>query len=327
MEGSMKFLFCSMGNIAQRHFRNLKTLLPDCEIDVVCSTRTNYRIFDNELNISYINDLKKVYNIDKVYHDLDEALLNKYDAAFVCSLPPERIDIATDLAEQGVNLFIEKPLSNNSNRVYELQDIVEENKLKCAMGFQMRFHPTIQRIKDMIDNEKFGGIYRIEVNHCNSIHNWAKGRELKDFYTLKESNGGGVLLSQIHEIDYSVYLFGKHYPISAVYGSMLGFEVEDNISIMSVLDIGERCGLININLDFLSKIPTRKITIYGMDKIETFDLMNKSVIWNDLFIEEMKAFLNLLEDKKDSRLATLEDGMSSLEYCMDIKNHFMKVNI
>ena len=72
---------------------------------------------------------------------------------------------------------------------------------------------------------------------------------------------------------YSFYLFGKHYPISAIYGSMLGFEVEDHIAIMSVLDIGERCGLININLDFLSKIPIRKITIYGMDKIETFDLL------------------------------------------------------
>ena len=144
MEGSMKFLFCSMGNIAQRHFRNLKTLLPDCEIDVVCSTRTNYRIFDNELNISYINDLKKVYNIDKVYHDLDEALLNKYDAAFVCSLPPERIDIATDLAEQGVNLFIEKPLSNNLDQVYKLQEIVEEKGLICTFGFQMRLEVPFQ---------------------------------------------------------------------------------------------------------------------------------------------------------------------------------------
>ena len=325
----MKFLMCGFGNISQRHFRNLKTLLPDCEIDVACSIQTNYRIFDNELNISYTNDLKKVYNINEVYHDLDEALMNKYDAGFVCSLPPERIDIAIDLAKQGINLFIEKPLSNNLDKVYKLQDIVEEKKIKCAIGFQMRFHPIIQKIKDMIDNEEFGGIYRIEVNHCNNIHNWCKGRDLKDFYALKGSNGGGVLLSQIHEIDYSFYLFGKHYPISAIYGSMLGFEVEDHISIMSVLDIGERCGLININLDFLSKIPIRKITIYGMDKIETFDLMDKSIIWNNLFVNEISTFIDYLglHDGKSQQLATLEDGIASLTYIMDIKNNFKKVNI
>jgi len=44
-------------------------------------------------------------------------------------------------------------------------------------------------------------------------------------------------------------------------------------------------------------------------------------------MDEMKAFLNLLDDKKDSRLATLEDGIHSLEYCMDIKSNFTKINL
>ena len=325
----MKFLICGFGNCGQRHFRNLKTLLLDCEIDIVCSTKTNYRIFDNELNISYANDLKEIYDINEIYHDLDEALLNKYDASFVCSLPPERIDIAIDLAEQGINLFIEKPLSNNLDKVYKLKELVEENKLKCALGFQMRFSPIIEEIKQMVDDDVFGDIYRIEVNHCNNIHNWTKGRNLKKhFYALNKEKGGGVLLSQIHEIDYLTYLFGKHYPIAAIYGNWLNTEVEDNITILSNLESNNRCIPIIINLDFISTIPRRDINIYGLQKTQKFDLMpNNSDEWNNLFIEEIKSFIGLLEGEKDSRLATLEDGISSLEYCTDVKEKFIKVNI
>jgi len=202
--------------------------------------------------------------------------------------------------------------------------------LKCAIGFQMRFHPLLQKVKDMLDSNEFGDIYRIKVSHCNSIYNWTKDRDLSNFYALREETGGGVLLSQIHELDYLTWIFGKHYPISAIYGKWLNIpnsDVEDNITILSNLELTNTCIPVIINLDFLSKIPTRKITIYGTEKTETFDLMDKSVLWNDLFLEEMKAFLNLLNDEKQENLATLEDGIHSLEYVMDIKNNFTKVNL
>ncbi len=316
-----KFLICGFGNVAQRHFRNLKTILPDCEITVYTSAKETYRVFNNELNISYTNDLKKVYNINTVYYDIDIALgAEKYDAVFICSLPPPRIDIAIKVANKGFNLFIEKPLSNNLDKVYKLRDIVEEKKLNCVIGFQMRFHPIVQKIKDSVDNKEFGDIYRIEVNHCNNIFNFTQGRDLKDFYALKKETGGGVVLSQLHEIDYLTYLFGIHCPISSVYGSRLGYAVEDNITILSTFEKNNYNIPIIINLDFLSQIPRREITIYGMNKIQTFNLMSTdSVEWNKLFFKEITAFINLLTGYKDVRLANLEDGIHSLEYASDIR--------
>jgi len=337
----MKFLFCSMGNIAQRHFRNLKILIPDCLIDVVCSKKEQYRIFNNDLNISYVYNLKKIYNINNIYYNLDEALLNKYDAVFICSLPPDRVNIAIECAEKENNLFIEKPLSNNLDKIYKLQGTIEREKVKCAIGFQMRFHPLLNKLKEMVDNNEFGKIYRIEVTHCSSIYNWTKGRDLSNFYALKEKNGGGVLLSQIHEIDYLTWIFGKLYPISAIYGQWLNIpnsDVEDNITILSNLELTNVCIPAIINLDFLSKIPKRTIKVYGTENFIEIDLIEGSYkvgdfvgiaisTWNDLFMEEMKAFLNLLNSGKRENLATLEDGIHSLEYCMDIKNNFTKINL
>ena len=315
-----KFLICGFGNIGQRMFRNLKKIFPDCKINIYTNKHEKHRIFDYELRLSFTTNLLRFYDINNIFYDVEQALnFDKYDAVFICSLPPNRIDIAIETAKHGFNLFIEKPLSNNLDKVYKLREIVEEKNLKCALGFQMRFHPVIQQIKIMLENKEFGEIYRIEVNHCNSIYNWTKGRDLKDFYALKQETGGGVLNSQCHEIDYLTYLFGTHYPISAIYGNRLNTEVEDTITILSNLESNSMCIPIIINLDFLSSIPRRDITIHGMDKIESFNLLpHSSEEWNNLFLDEMKAFLNLLDGGKEDRLADLGDGIASLEYVGDI---------
>src|SRR3990167_9439271 len=189
-----KYLFCSFGNIAQREFRILKKLQLNCLINVYTHKYEQHRIFDNKLNITYSDNLSEIYNINNIFYNLNEALnAEKYDAVFIYTLPPERIDVAINVAERGLNFFVEKPLSNNLDKIYELRDIVEENQLKCAMGFQMRFHPNLLKLKNMVENNEFGDLYRIEVHHCNSIYNWTKNRDLKDFYALKEKNAGGIL--------------------------------------------------------------------------------------------------------------------------------------
>lgn len=327
-----KFLFCSFGNIQQRHFRNLKKLSPNCKINVYLpNVYDKYRIFDDRLNISFANTLLEAYSIDTIFYgsELDKAIDEQYDAVFIGTLPPNRVDIAIKCAMRGLNIFIEKPLSNNLDGVYKLWGIIEDKNLKCAVGFQMRFSPIIEELKQMVDDNIFGDIYRIEITHANNIRSWTKGREnLGSFYALKEATGGGVLLSQIHEIDYLTYLFGKHYPISAIYGNYLtNSDVEDSITILSNLE-KDYCIPIIINLDFISTIPRRTITIYGLQKTQTFDLMPINPDkWNGLFIDEMSAFINYLGGDKPYQLATLEDGIASLEYCMDIKNNFMKVNM
>src|SRR3990167_5888733 len=118
-----KFLFCGFGNIMQRHFMNLKELLPDCKTTVYTNKHTMYRVFDDNLNISHYESLLHAYDIDYICYNINDALDDdvNYDAVFIGTLPPERIDIAIKVAEKGNNLFIEKPLSNNLDKIYKLQ--------------------------------------------------------------------------------------------------------------------------------------------------------------------------------------------------------------
>ena len=333
-----RYLICGFGNIAQRHFRNLKFLQPECKIDVCTQKKKSYRIFNNNLDIRNTDNLFKEYDIEKLYHNYSIGLdSNKYDAVIICSLPPERINIAIDVAEKGYNLFIEKPLSINMDRIPQLVGMVNENNVKCAIGYQMRFHPVLQKVKKLIKDKFFGTIYRVEVTHGNSLNNWTKGRDLKkDFYALDPEKGGGVVFSQIHEVDYIQWLFDTKMYTYLVLNNKIKYKIDDNLSILGFLyynsgkfQVEET--IINLNLDFLSPTPVRKLRILGTKKSIDVDIINGSIwyiegeysksyeiSWNNLFLNEMSAFLDSLEKRPNEYLANINDGILSLETALNI---------
>ena len=325
------FLMCGLGSVGQRHFRNLKELLPDCNIDVYCSKRKSYRIFDNDLNIRYNSNLFKEYDINNLYHNLDD-LKQNYDTVIICSLPPERIDIAIEFAKKDTNLFIEKPLSNNMDKVLELEKIINSKNLFCAIGFQMRFHPILKQVKKLIKSNFFGSLYYIDVIHSNSMKNWTKGRNLKDdFYALNYKEGGGVAISQCHEIDYINWLFDAKLKVEAVNGACVKYPVEDTVTMLGSLKDNIS---VNIHLDFLSPKPIRTLRILGTKNSIQVDILRGEIYyrdkgslenfsipdWNYLFLTEMDAFLRTLKKKKwQEPLADIYAGIESLETIDRIK--------
>lgn len=326
MKKQMKFLFCGFGNIMQRHFRNLKKLLPDCDISIYTHNYGDkHRIFDNNLYMKQ-GFLENFYFPNHTHSNLPEAIFSsEYDAIFIGTLPPDRIEIANLIAEKGENLFIEKPLSNNLNKVHKLQKIVEDKKLKCAIGYQMRFHPALQQVKKMLNKKQFGEIYRIEVTHGNNIHNWTKGRNLKDFYALDSIKGGGVVFSQSHELDYLAWLFGDFIPLDS-FGN-----AGNNVSILGVPKFCSAPTI--INLDFITKTPVRDLIIRGTKKSILVDLINGCIVdldtnlltkytieWNELFLKEMEAFIGSLTGKWKEPLAKLSNGITVLNLAIEIES-------
>lgn len=340
MDKQMKFLVCGFGNIAQRHYRNLRKLLSDSVINVYTHKYEKHRIFDNNLHITYTDNLKSVYDINNIFYNIDDALnACEYDAVVICTLPPDRLDIAIKSAIKGFNLFIEKPLSanidNSLDKISELSNTVKHNKIKVAIGYQMRFHPIMQHIKKCIEDDETGEIYRIEISHGNNIKNWSKGRKLSDFYAMNKDQGGGVICSQLHEIDFLNYLVDDNIYPKAVSSSSKKNKIETDVCIMGDVIINynghDKFIPVIISLDFLNPDPYRKIKIFGKKGTIIADLIYGNVLsfnelkhfnveWNNLFLNEMKTFIKLLNGKKDGRLATLDDGIFSLEIACNIKD-------
>ena len=92
----------------------------------------------------------------KVSSSLTECLKENQDVGVVTNETSLHIPIAIKLAKEGLDLFLEKPLSNSLKDVEKLRTIIKKKKLITQMGCNLRFHPCIKKIKSMIEQQKIG---------------------------------------------------------------------------------------------------------------------------------------------------------------------------
>ena len=135
-----KVLIAGYGSIGKRHIENF---LQFKDIQLTVYTKRN----DLQL-------LKK--EGIKVSSSLTECLKEKQDIGVVTNETSLHIPIAIKLAEEGLDLFLEKPLSNSLKGVEKLHAIVKKKKLITQMGCNLRFHPCIKKIKSLIEQKKIG---------------------------------------------------------------------------------------------------------------------------------------------------------------------------
>ena len=211
-------------------------------------------------------------------------------------------------------IFTEKPL-------FDHFQAMEIKNNKVFVGYVLRFHPLIQKIKEIIKNED---IYFVEVN-CNSyLPNWRNNIDYKDSYSSHKNRGGGVLLDLSHELDYIMWLFGELKVDHSFQSKISELEIDsDDINIINgklVNDIK-----INITLGYFSKISRRDIFIHSKNKTIKIDLINNNVETVDISgskeqyeIDNLernfmfKAMHNdILNDKEFA--CTFEEGMETMK--------------
>ena len=141
-----KILVVGYGSIGKRHVENLLSI-SNLEV-IVCTKR---------------NDVGKLKKHAKVYSTIKQCLEEKPDIGIIANETSLHVPTAIKLAEAGLDLFLEKPLSNSLKDVEKLHAIVKKKKLITQMGCNMRFHPCIKKIKSMVEQQKIGRIISVQV--------------------------------------------------------------------------------------------------------------------------------------------------------------------
>ena len=315
----MKILVVGYGSIGKRHVNNL-LLIPDIEI-IICTHRHD---MDNELK-----------NKCKIIESLDECINEKPIAAIISNVTSLHIQTALKLASAGLHLFIEKPLSNNLENMEKLSNIVCERKLVTFMGFNLRFHECIKKMKELLENNTIGKIISVNAESGSYLPDWHPYEDYRDSYASKENLGGGVVLTCIHEIDYLHWFFGEIKELFAMTGkfSDLKIEVDDLASV--IMKFSNNI-IAELHLDFFQKPDFRccKIigtngTIYWDSKdniVKVYDIKVKKWIEkinivnyerNDMYVDEMKYFLDCVSMNKNTN-NDIKNGISTLKIALDI---------
>lgn len=331
----MNILILGLGSIGQRHLRNLK--LVDKKINFFSLRRKFKTPLLNNKNVPQEGDIIRKFKI-KNFKNFKE--IKNIDTAFICTPSSFHISEAIKLIKKNINVFIEKPLGSNLKNLDKLKNIlIKKPNIKAMMGYQHKFNPLILKLKNLIKSKSIGKIYNIFIHHGEHLKDFHPYENYKISYASQKKLGGGVALTQIHELDYLIFLF-KSFKIKVLQSfsnkvSKLKINVEDNVMTnlqllkkkekifcfvhlnyyekpkkRTIALIGEK-GKIECNLN------KNEILLYKNNKVKKFNFKFKK---NLLFIKEIKYFLNCIkQNKKISTDYDVLNGIKSLKLALKIK--------
>jgi predicted dehydrogenase len=111
-----------------------------------------------------------------------------------------------EAVKQGKHVLCEKPLAVNTEEVREMFAAAEENDVKLMEGFMYRFHPQVQRVKELIERGEIG-----EPKFFRGAFSFpmvAQDRE-DDIRWKEEMGGGSVMDLGTYSINTVRFLFGE----------------------------------------------------------------------------------------------------------------------
>ena len=323
-------LIVGLGSIGQRHYRNLKKIGKNINFFSIRKKRNSPELnkFNQIVKKRFISNKKKIKEIS--FKELEN---QKIDLALVTNPTSLHVKTATELAKKKINVFLEKPISNNIKGVYNLLRVIKKNKLICAVGFQTRYDDLLQKIKKIINTKKFGNIEKSYIEHKHFLPYHHKYEDYKIGYAAKKSLGGGVLLCFSHEFDYANFLFGspKYIYSSLKKSNKLKIDVES--SALVIAKYQKKFETI-FDLDFLKKRQVRSCKIQFEKAFIEWDLIKNNLkIYHNgkikfirskfktrdsLFNEQFKQVLKSLNLKKNPK-SNIYNGIENLKNILEIK--------
>lgn len=192
------------------------------------------------------------------------------EAAFITNPTALHIDTAIECASRGIALYIEKPLGASVERLAELLEVVERNKVATYVAYVLRFHPVILRMKEILG--RAGTILHGQVIGSSYLPDWHPTRDHLKSYSANRELGGGAIWDLSHELDYVEYLFGGVEEISGKFGrrSQVTVDAEDYADLL----IETKTAPVNVHINFLSQMNQRTLRVDLEDKAIIGDLLD-----------------------------------------------------
>lgn len=333
----MKILMIGLGGIGQRHTRNLRALL-GANVEIIAyRVRRQMHVVTPVMGADRDRNVENEYMI-RTFSKLEEALDEKPDIAFICNPSSLHIQVALACVQANCDMFVEKPLSDSTKGMLELIRVAEKNKTIAMVGYQLRFHPCLRMLTQIVDSGILGNLLAVRATVGEYLPNWHPYEDYRQMYAARADLGGGVVLSQIHEFDYLYSLFGVPKRVYALGGhwSDLEIDVEDTASILMECCSANHLLPIQLHQDYLQSPPSRQCEVIGDRGRVVMDLHALSVSVftrgnitpqvqnfagferNQLFVDQLKHFLDCVKSRSKP-VVDLHDGFQSLRMAVAAK--------
>lgn len=148
----------------------------------------------------------------KVFEDYRELLKEELDAVCVCTPNCSHCEITVAALNAGKNVICEKPMAVNYQEAQEMIAAQKKSGKLLTIGYQNRYRPEMQYLKEESEKGVFGEIYfaRAKAIRRRAVPTWG-------VFLDEEKQGGGPLIDiGTHSLDLTLFVMNNYKPKYAV---------------------------------------------------------------------------------------------------------------
>ena len=148
-------------------------------------------------------------NVQLITDDYREIVNNPdIQAIFICSATHTHAELIQAAAAAGKHIFCEKPIDLDLHRVNELVVLIDRTKIKFQLGFNRRFDPEFQTLRNLLQSGKMGDLHILRIT----------SRDPSPPPLEYAKISGGIFLDMtIHDFDMARFLTGSE--VTEVYAA------------------------------------------------------------------------------------------------------------
>ena len=319
----MRFIILGAGSVGRRHLRNVLSL--GHQVAAVCDP-----------DLAKLEESRTIVPGSLITQNETEALGQQADAALICSPTSLHVRQARNAIEQGLHVFVEKPLSHTLEHTEDLVKEAAARDRVVLVGCNLRFFPSLQLVKRLVEEGRIGRPLAARAQCGYYLPFWHPDSDYRKGYSANRDSGGGVILDSIHEFDYLRWLLGEVTEVFCYAGKVSNLEIdtEDTADIL----LRFRPGVIaNVHLDYLQRTYRRSCELIGEEGVIVWDYIsqvvslygkvdrnvevyfeNINVERNHMFMEEMKHFVACIQGEEKPALDA-EGGRAVLQIVLAAK--------
>lgn len=274
----MRIAQIGTGGWGKNHTRVLSELGVLCAI---CDT-------DKQKNKQYATK----YSVN-AYDNVGDLLANEdFDAALVCTPTVTHQKIASTLLNAKKHVFVEKPLTYDSNDGEKLLELANKNKVILTSGYIERFNPAVDIVKNFVKAKKYGELVMLEFHRENRM-------------PLHIKDVGIVYDTSVHDIDTAMWLFDETPNIVFARAGQIKHEHEDFATIMLGFK-NNKVAIIASN--WITPTRVRKFNAVCTDAIISSDFLAQEVK-----VEREQSVEVIHNEKKEPLLLEIQNFIDAIQ--------------
>src|SRR5665647_2174721 len=157
------------GNILKNSDLELVAIVdknPTAVEDKLLSASGNFAV--GEINQEKLEKIKR-------YASIDDCLeFEELDAVFICVHTNLHYEMTRKVLLHGKHVFLEKPFCLDRNQAESLINLAKEKERILMVGHVVRFMPPYQKLKEYIDNGKYGALKFLSMSRFSGVPAWGE---------------------------------------------------------------------------------------------------------------------------------------------------------